>query len=169
MATWTCKCLTAETKAVPAAQDTTGIEPLTFSACCDADDLGVDVLVDRELRHLRRRSGQTLLDNQPDYGPEELDQVLEWLCDLCWESSCSPLVFTLAVQLVQAFLDKCQIKVSQLQLSAVACLVLASKIRSSKHPDCSIPVSTLVEYADNSFTETDVKVIMALLYFLDNH
>ena len=165
MATWTCKCLTAETEAVSAAKDTTGVEPLTSSSFHDVDDLSVDVLVDRELRHLRRRAGQGSLESQADYGPEELDQVLEWLCDLCWENSCSPLVFSLAVQLMQAFLQQCQIKASQLQLSAVACLVLASKIRSSKHPHCSIPVSTLVDYADNSFNETDVKVTIAIVSY----
>ena len=85
--------------------------------------------------------------------------VLSWLCDVCWESSCHPELFTMASMLATRFLSECHINVCQLQLLAVACLVLAFKIRAAKHPDCSIPVSTLVEFADHSFTEEEVKVI----------
>ena len=85
--------------------------------------------------------------------------VLSWLCDVCWESSCHPELFTLASMLATRFLSECHINVCQLQLLAVACLVLAFKIRAAKHPDCSIPVSALVEFADHSFTEEEVKVV----------
>ena len=71
---------------------------------------------------------------------------------------CHPELFALASLLVNRFLTECRIKVCQLQLLAVACLVLASKVRITKHPECSIPVSVLVEYADHSITEEEVKV-----------
>jgi hypothetical protein len=97
----------------------------------------------------------------------ELDLLLSWLCDVCWENSCSPELFTMASMLVNRFLSVCHINVCQLQLLAVACLVLAFKIRAAKHPDCSIPVSTLVQYADHCFTEEDVKVIKTFFYFFN--
>jgi hypothetical protein len=126
------------------------------------DSVGIEVLLEREHRHLRAKIGKTFLEIQNDFGHEHLDQVLDWLCDLCWERSCHPELFTLAALLVDRFLTECQIKVCQLQLLAVSCLILASKIRISKHPDCSIPVSLLVEFADHSFSEDDVKVISLL-------
>ena len=99
MARWTCKCQSGVTEPVDVMRrnDNDDVdETLTFSTSHDV----VDVLVDRERRHLRRRHrvDKKFLENQDDFSHRELDQVLEWLGDVCWERCCNPEIFSLAAQ-----------------------------------------------------------------------
>ena len=53
------------------------------------DDVAIDVLVQREKRHWRtvvHDGVQKFLELQDEVGHEQVDQVLGWLCDVCWES-----------------------------------------------------------------------------------
>jgi Cyclin len=76
------------------------------------------------------------------------------LLQLCEERHCEYQVFPYAVSIMDRFLCYCPMEKSQLQLTASACLLIASKIREC-HALC---VEDLVYYSDYTFSPHTLKV-----------
>ncbi|KAF2346006.1 Cyclin C-terminal domain [Trinorchestia longiramus] len=79
---------------------------------------------------------------------------ISYWCDyLCEHRSCEDQVFLTAVNLLDRFLDVTPIQRSQLQLTACACLLLASKIRQCTY----LSVDTLAYYTEDSVTVEEIR------------
>ena len=99
--------------------------------------------------------------------PEHRDVVAKWmneavlfgseLCDpeenLSSKPSPGPRLFTLAASLMDMFLLKCKIKLTQLQLLGSACLSLAAKSRKIQ-----LSENALIECSDYALTSEEIQV-----------
>ena len=87
---------------------------------------------------------------------ETRDVAAQWLHEVVIDSK-SPLdIFLLAVTLMDKFLDISLTAVTktQVQLLASACLLIASKLRTSKN----LAESQIISYTDNSIDHKELKV-----------
>ena len=153
----------------------------------DAEEEALEVLVQKELLQCKRikeyqhdRDKTTLQihlspANSPKPTvrvPEHRDVVAKWMneavsFDLVVSSSCSalpnlspppgPRLFTLAASLMDMFLLKCKIKLSQLQLLGSACLSLAAKSRKIQ-----LSEDALIECSDYTITTEEIQVCIFL-------
>lgn len=70
------------------------------------------------------------------------------------EEQCEDSVFCLAMNLVDRFLSRVDVKKAQLQLLGCVCLLLASKMRQSR----PLTVDRLVYFSDFSISASDIRV-----------
>ena len=147
----------------------------------------LEVLVQRELLQCKRikeyqnDSEETALQvhlspaNSPKHNvkvPDHRDVVAKWMNEavsfgLVVSSSISalpnkvpppgPRLFTLAASLMDMFLLKCRIKLSQLQLLGSACLSLAAKSRKIQ-----LSEDALIECSDYAITAEEIQVCIFL-------
>lgn len=85
---------------------------------------------------------------------------------LCEERSCQEEVCLLALNYMDRYLIRKEVKKNHLQLLAAACLLLASKLRE---PSCHcLNADTLVYFTDNSIKKFDliVSTIVILCMFM---
>lgn len=73
---------------------------------------------------------------------------------VCEEQSCEDVVFPCAMNYLDRFLARTNVKKNHLQLLGAVCLLIASKIRQSR----PISVEALVYYTDYSVTVEEIKV-----------
>ncbi|XP_076311091.1 G1/S-specific cyclin-D2-like [Tachypleus tridentatus] len=85
--------------------------------------------------------------------------VTTWMHEVCEEQNCEEFVFPVAVNYMDRFLAKVNIKKSQLQLLGAVCLLTASKFRQSRH----LTVDVLVYYTDYSVTKEEIMAWELLL------
>ena len=153
----------------------------------ETDEEALEVLVQKELLQCQRikeyqndRDKTTLQlhlspANSPKHNirvPEHRDVVAKWMNEavsfgLVVSSSCSalpnkgpppgPRLFTLAASLMDMFLLKCKIKLSQLQLLGSACLSLAAKSRKIQ-----LSEDALIECSDYAITTEEIQVCIFL-------
>lgn len=73
---------------------------------------------------------------------------------VCEEQQCQPEVFSLAINYLDRFLSKVNLRKSQFQLLACVCMFLASKFKETS----PLPAENLVIYTDNSVTTYEIMV-----------
>merc|ERR1712060_972074 len=78
--------------------------------------------------------------------------VTDWMLEVCEDQHCHPEVFFHAVNYLDRFLSKVNIKKTQFQMIASICLLLASKMLEV----CPLSISQLVIYSDYSVTEQEM-------------
>lgn len=76
------------------------------------------------------------------------------MLEICEVRSCSPEVFTLAMNYLDRFLSICRITRSQLQLLGAVSLMVAWKVYEGE----TLPASKLVEYSDFTLNAADITV-----------
>ena len=147
----------------------------------------LDVLVQRELLQCKRvKSSEQHQEESPVSQkispakspkpkvrvPEHRDVVAKWMNDAVsfglvlssldtassnMEPPPGPRLFTLAASLMDLFLMKCKIKLSQLQLLGSACLSLAAKSRK-----ILLSEDALIECSDYTITSQEIQVCIFL-------
>jgi len=89
--------------------------------------------VSRALRHQREHHEDVAEDfiktKQSEITISMRERVVEWLLALCEEEQCQPQLFCLTVNCLDRILSIVDIKASQLQLAASACLLVSWKIQ----------------------------------------
>lgn len=90
---------------------------------------------------------------------DELTRVFFFFRKVCEEQSCEDIVFPCAMNYVDRFLARTDVKKSQLQLLGAVCLLIASKMRTSR----PLALEALVYYTDYSVTAEELKVSFAQL------
>jgi len=85
--------------------------------------------------------------------------VADWMLGIIHEKQSQPEVFCVAINLMDRFLCKCQIRKSQLQLLGAVCVLIASKIREPR----PIPGGDLIKYTDDSITADELKVSVSFM------
>lgn len=131
----------------------------------DVDDLGLDGIKSFEdptlIKDSRVMKNVTTMDIsrdddgvkdyfscQTEVKPHMRKIVTDWMLEVCEEQSCQPEVFHLAVNYMDRFLARVNIKKSQFQLLCCACLFLASKFKET----VPLYADKLVVYTDFSIT-----------------
>ncbi|KAG0418365.1 hypothetical protein HPB47_004887, partial [Ixodes persulcatus] len=79
--------------------------------------------------------------------------LAQWMSEVCEEQSCEDIVFPCAMNYVDRFLARTDVKKSQLQLLGAVCLLIASKMRTSR----PLALEALVYYTDYSVTAEELK------------
>ena len=93
--------------------------------------------ISKALRHRHDQHDDPLHDQdyiktvQSEVSVSMREVVAEWLLAVCTEEQCQPQIFHLTVNILDTVLTKIDIKASQLQLLASACLLVAWKIRNT--------------------------------------
>ena len=80
---------------------------------------------------------------------------------LCEHRDCELQVFFVAVNLLDRFLSTTLIQRNQLQLSACACMLIASKIRQCSY----LSVELLAFYTEDSVSHEDIRVSSLGVFF----
>ncbi len=91
---------------------------------------------------------------QSEIKPHMRKIVTDWMLEVTEEQRCSPDVFGLAVEYVDRFLARVNIRKSQFQLLAAVAMFIASKFKET----APLPAENLVVYTDNSITIEDITV-----------
>ena len=92
--------------------------------------------ISKALRHRHEHDEDHLHDQdyiktvQSQVSVSMREVVAEWLLAVCTEDKCQPQIFHLTVNILDTVLTKIDIKASQLQLLASACLLVSWKIRN---------------------------------------
>ncbi|XP_040569247.1 G1/S-specific cyclin-D2 [Lepeophtheirus salmonis] len=97
--------------------------------------------------------------DQPEISHDDRTSLLQWIHDLCLKERDESLdtrykIPVMAVDILDKFLNVCRIKKSQLQLTGVVCVSLASKIIPGVR---LIPLSNLIGATDDSIKGNEVK------------
>lgn len=99
------------------------------------------------------------LSFQKEIKPHMRKIVNSWMQEVCDERHCEYQVLPYAVSIMDRFLCFCAVEKSQLQLTASACLLLASKIRECH----ALSVEDLVYYSDSTFSPSTLKKMELLV------
>ncbi len=91
---------------------------------------------------------------QTEIKPHMRKIVSDWMLEVCEEQQCQADVFPLAVDYMDRFLSKVNIKKSQFQLLGATCLFLASKFKETS----PLPAENLVIFTDHSITTYELTV-----------
>ena len=98
---------------------------------------------------------------QSEIKPHMRKIVTDWMLEVTEEQRCSPDVFGLAVEYVDRFLARVNIRKSQFQLLAAVAMFIASKFKET----APLPAENLVVYTDNSITIEDITVSETSTYW----
>ena len=96
---------------------------------------------------------------QKDIMPHHRKIVTDWMLEVCEEQNCASNTFLSAVQYLDRFLAILEVKRSQLQLIASACLLLSSKF----HDTFPITSLNLIIYTDCSISKTELQAAEILI------
>lgn len=96
---------------------------------------------------------------QKDIKPCMRKMVTTWMQEVCNEEKCDSLIFPLAVNILDRYLNEQSIKRNTFQLIACVCLLIASKLANYS----SILADKLVIYTDNSVTLESIIEMEGLL------
>uniref|UniRef100_A0A6A7G2P5 G1/S-specific cyclin-D3-like n=1 Tax=Hirondellea gigas TaxID=1518452 RepID=A0A6A7G2P5_9CRUS len=106
-----------------------------------------------QLQHTTLPTDNYLTEPNTDIKPSMRKIVTKWMLEVCDEYQCEDQVFLVSVNLLDRFLNTTSVKRSQLQLSACACLLLASKLRQCSY----LSIDLLVFCTDNCVTGDEIR------------
>lgn len=89
---------------------------------------------------------------QTEVKPHMRKIVSDWMLEVCEEQQCQSEVFHLAINYMDRFLSKVNIKKNQFQLIGAISMFLASKFKET----CPLPADHLVIYTDYSTTTREI-------------
>jgi len=89
---------------------------------------------------------------QLDITPRMRQVVAEWMLEVCEEEQSQPELFCLAVNCLDRFLSKVEIKKTQLQLLASACLLVSWKVREHS----KITAQKIVKYTNYNIQQEEL-------------
>jgi len=89
---------------------------------------------------------------QLDITPRMRQVVAEWMLEVCEEEQSQPELFCLAINCLDRFLSKVEIKKTQLQLLASACLLVSWKVREHS----KITAQKIVKYTNYNIQQEEL-------------
>lgn len=135
------------------------------------DPLFVTDYVEDMYAHFRQKEGLTVvlpvyMNELQTHINEKMRAILvDWLVEVHMKFKLSPETLFLTVNLIDRYLERCEVLRSQLQLLGVTCLMIAAKYEEIWPPS----VQELVYICDNAYTRTQIikmetQVLVALKY-----
>ena len=122
------------------------------------DDRVLANILDRQLNNNNNTEGY-FKTVQTEIKPHMRKIVSDWMLQVTEEQQCQSEVFSLAINYMDRFLSRVNIRKNQFQLLASVCMFLASKFKET----APLPAENLVIYTDNSITTLEITVSNHLL------
>jgi G2/mitotic-specific cyclin-B, other len=156
------------------------VDPTSYQFTGKVDDIDIRVAkdplfvtdyVEDMYAHFRQKESLTVvlpvyMNELQTHINEKMRAILvDWLVEVHMKFKLSPETLYLTVNLIDRYLERCEILRSQLQLLGVSCLMIASKYEEIWPPS----VQELVYICDNAYTRTKIvkmetQVLVALEY-----
>ena len=122
------------------------------------DPLFVTDYVEDMYAHFRQKEGLTVVlpvymnETQTHINEKMRAILVDWLVEVHMKFKLSPETLFLTVNLIDRYLERCEVLRSQLQLLGVTCLMIATKYEEIWPP----AVQELVYICDNAYTRTQI-------------